>query len=143
VSMSNSVPVCVLKEELKEKIVKFKKISTKSGEAIILKMNREQGEIVEDQHLHDCDLEEIRDSLPSHQPRYLIYTFSHKHKDGRLVYPLVFIFYSPIGCQTQLSVMYAASQTNLIRELYIGKSFEIRDLEELTEDWLLQQLKLA
>ena len=26
-----------------------------------------------------------------------IYTFSYKHADGRVVYPFVFIFYSPIG----------------------------------------------
>ncbi|XP_023324626.1 glia maturation factor beta [Eurytemora carolleeae] len=141
--MSASVPVCELDQELRTRLNKIKRLSTKSGIAIIMKMDKELGTIVEDEYLDDCSVDDIKESLPGHQPRYLLYTFSHKHKDERVTYPLVFIFYSPLGCKTDLSVMYAASKVNLIRELDIGKTFEIRDLEEFTEEWLIKNLKLA
>ena len=40
-------------------------------------------------------VEELKESLPDHQPRFIVYTFKLSHSDGRSSYPLCFIFYSP------------------------------------------------
>ena len=38
--------------------------------------------------------------------------------------------------------MYAGSKLSLVKEADITKVFEVRDLEEFTEEWLLEQLAL-
>ena len=38
----------------------------------LFQIDRVQGSIVEDDYLESCNLEDIRDSLPEHQPRYLV-----------------------------------------------------------------------
>ena len=35
-------------------------------------MDKDLGSIVEDGYLDDCTVDDIRDSLPEHQPRYLV-----------------------------------------------------------------------
>jgi hypothetical protein len=42
----------------------------------------------------------------------------------------------------ELQMMYAGSKLSLVKEADITKVFELRDLEELTEEWLLEQLAL-
>ena len=42
-------------------------------------------------------LDELAESLPAHQPRYVAYSYCLKHDDGRVSYPLCFIFISPSG----------------------------------------------
>merc|ERR1712189_92568 len=84
-----------------------------------------------DEELEDCTVEELRESLPTHQPRFVAYSFCHNHNDGRVSYPMVFLFSSPPGGQTELSVMYAGSKTNLVRETGMTKLLEVRDMEDL------------
>ena len=65
-----------------------------------------------------------------------VYSFPHTHKDGRVSYPMVFIFSSPPGGSVELNMMYAGSKINLVREAGMTKIVELRDLEELTDDYL-------
>ena len=53
----------------------------------------------------DIDVDELRDSLPSHQPRFLVYSFKLDHKDGRISYPMCFIFSTPRGMFLSVSPM--------------------------------------
>lgn len=65
--------------------------------------------VVIDEEMADCSLEEVAAELPGIQrlssyadstefsPRYLVYSYCQKHADGRVSYPLVFIFYCPPG----------------------------------------------
>ncbi len=39
-------------------------------------------------------------------------------------------------------MMYAGSKLSLVKEADITKVFELRDIEELTEEWLIEQLAL-
>ena len=39
-------------------------------------------------------------------------------------------------------MMYAGSKLSLVKEAGVTKVFELRDTEELTEPWLLEQLSL-
>jgi hypothetical protein len=42
----------------------------------------------------------------------------------------------------ELQMMYAGSKLSLVKDAEITKVFEIRDIDELTEEWLLEQLAL-
>ena len=80
---------------------------------------------MEDFRLEECDAEEVAGELPTHQPRFLVrrqdgnlsvdffereyiynvrdkiclqvYSFRHSHADGRVSYPMVFVFVTPPG----------------------------------------------
>ncbi|KAK3733579.1 hypothetical protein QZH41_008475 [Actinostola sp. cb2023] len=78
--------------------------------------------------------------LPLHHQSFVFYSYCHKHDDGRVSYPLCFIYISPPGCKPELQMMYAGSKTNLVKEIEATKVFELRSLEEFTEEWLLSKL---
>jgi hypothetical protein len=49
------------------------------------------------------------------------------------------------GCVSRsrfFQVMYAGSKLSLVKEAEITKVFELRDLEDFSEKWLLEQLSL-
>ena len=115
-------------------------------------MEKEKRLIVEEDRIEDCSTESLMEELPTHQPRFVVrtdrdslflstpflqvYSFPHTHKDGRVSYPMVFIFSSPPGGSVELNMMYAGSKINLVREAGMTKIVELRDLEELTDDYL-------
>jgi len=138
--MTQTVKVCDVDQELKEVLKKFRFRKSKENAAIILKMNREDLRVVIEETLEDCTVEELCEELPEHQPRFVLYSYAYTHDDGRISYPLCFIFVSPPGCKPELQMMYAGSMNNLVQEIQATKVFEIRDIEELTEDWLKEKL---
>lgn len=92
-----------------------------------MKVDREKQEIVIDEFLESVTVEElqvrmiipneddlnlikiqfyshifnIKESLPSHQPRFIVYAYKMIH-DDRVSYPLCFIFYTPRDSQVSL-----------------------------------------
>ncbi|KAJ3344053.1 calpain 7 [Gonapodya sp. JEL0774] len=46
-------------------------------------------------HLEETSLEDLADELPENTPRYIILSYKLTHKEGRVSYPLVFIYYNP------------------------------------------------
>eukprot|EP01090_Pellita_catalonica_P002555 TRINITY_DN1212_c0_g1_i1.p1 TRINITY_DN1212_c0_g1~~TRINITY_DN1212_c0_g1_i1.p1 ORF type:complete len:108 (-),score=23.15 TRINITY_DN1212_c0_g1_i1:31-354(-) len=87
----------------------------------------------------DIDIDDLAMELPS-SPRFIAYSYVYKKKDGRTSNPLVFIFFCPRGTPNNLNMLYASSKTQVVNALQIGKVFEIRDAETLTEDWLKEKL---
>lgn len=78
--------------------------------------------------------------MPGHQPRYIIYSFRREHGDGRISYPLCFIFFTPRDSQTELQMMYAGTKLALQKEAELTRVFEVRELDELTQEWLIEKL---
>eukprot|EP00092_Neocalanus_flemingeri_P001930 GFUD01002061.1.p1 GENE.GFUD01002061.1~~GFUD01002061.1.p1 ORF type:complete len:142 (+),score=56.47 GFUD01002061.1:126-551(+) len=140
--MSQNVAVCTIDEDLKNELKKFRYSKAKEGCAIIMKVDKDKQMIIEEEKLEDCSVDELRESLPTHQPRFIAYSFCHNHSDGRVSYPMVFLFSTPPGGQIELSVMYAGSKNNLVKETGMTKLLEVRDMEDLTEEWVKDQLKL-
>ncbi|KAG7272734.1 hypothetical protein CRUP_031058 [Coryphaenoides rupestris] len=66
----------------------------------------------------------------------------HHHDDGRVSYPLCFIFSSPCGGKPEQQMMYAGSKNKLVKTLQLTKVFEVRTTEDLTEEWLKEKLRL-
>lgn len=106
----------------------------------LVKVEREKQQIVIDEKLEDTTIEQLQDTLPSHQPRYIVLSFRREHDDGRVSYPLCFIYFTPRDSHAELQMLYAASKISLQRTADLTKTFEIRELEELTEEWLLSKL---
>ncbi|KAK2707175.1 glia maturation factor beta-like [Artemia franciscana] len=138
--MATHVNVCQLTPEVVKLLKNFRFRKASNSAAIILKVNRENQEICVDEELEDIELEDLQNALPSHQPRFVLFSSKVEHGDGRFSYPLVFIFVTPRDCQPELMMMYAGTKLSIVREMDLTKVYEIRDVEELTEEWLLSKL---
>lgn len=89
----------------------------------------------------NISIDDLRDELPSQQPRYVLLSYVLAHDDGRKSFPLCFIFISPQGCKPELQMMYSGSKKHLEKDIGATKIFELRSVEELTEEWLVEKLK--
>lgn len=105
-----------------------------------MKVDREKQQIIIDEKLEAITIEELQENLQSHQPRYIILSYRQEHKDGRVSFPLCFIYFTPRDSHAELQMMYAGSKMALQRETDVTRGFEIRELEDLTEEWLLEKL---
>ncbi|KAM6917909.1 glia maturation factor beta [Lycodopsis pacificus] len=138
--MSVSLVVCDVDEDLVQKVKKFRLQKDSYNAAIVMKIDKDkQLVILEDEHV-DISIDDLRDILPERQPRFVVYSYKYHHDDGRVSYPLCFIFSSPVGCKPEQQMMYAGSKTQLVQTVGMSKVFEIRNTEDLTEEWLKEKL---
>lgn len=105
-----------------------------------VKVDREKQQIIIDEKLEDIAVEDLQECLPGHQPRFIVLSYRRKHSDGRLSYPLCFIFFTPRDSHAELQMMYAGSKISLQQEADLMRAYEVRELEDLTEEWLLEKL---
>eukprot|EP00095_Tigriopus_kingsejongensis_P007590 snap_masked-scaffold417_size177606-processed-gene-0.14 protein:Tk07590 transcript:snap_masked-scaffold417_size177606-processed-gene-0.14-mRNA-1 annotation:"glia maturation factor gamma" len=139
--MTESVPVCTMDPKLKEQLKAFRFRRETTSQAIIMKIDTEKMLLVCEDVLEDITTEELRDELPERQPRFVVYSFRLDHSDQRVSYPMCLIFSTPRDCKIELQVMYAGTKLNLVKEAELTKVFEVRDLEELDDEWLHQKLR--
>eukprot|EP00708_Paratrimastix_pyriformis_P006505 GAFH01005819.1.p3 GENE.GAFH01005819.1~~GAFH01005819.1.p3 ORF type:complete len:85 (-),score=5.80 GAFH01005819.1:157-411(-) len=81
----------------------------------------------------------MRDLLPN-TPRFVLYSYEWRHEDGRVQIPLCFIFFTPADANPRSAMVYTAAKTVVCDTFRLGKTYELRDEETLTERWLQQQL---
>uniref|UniRef100_A0A3Q3AAC2 Glia maturation factor n=1 Tax=Kryptolebias marmoratus TaxID=37003 RepID=A0A3Q3AAC2_KRYMA len=74
------------------------------------------------------------------QCTFIVYSYKYIHADNRVSYPLCFIFSSPMGCKPEQQMMYAGSKNRLVQAAELTKVFETRNVDDLTEEWLKNQL---
>ncbi|KAL4712152.1 hypothetical protein ACJJTC_011013 [Scirpophaga incertulas] len=137
---AQNVNVCDIGDDVKEVLKRFRFQKHNSNSALILKVNREKQTLEVDEELDSVELEELQDILPSHQPRFIVYSYKMEHKDGRTSFPMCFIFYTPRDAHMELQVMYAGTQRALAAAVGAPRLLEVREIEELTEDWLQDKL---
>ncbi|KAK9507503.1 hypothetical protein O3M35_007345 [Rhynocoris fuscipes] len=138
--MSN-VTVCDIDDTVKDAIRQFRFRKTEKSSALILKVDRQAQKICIDHLMDDVSLDELQDVLPGHQPRYLIYTCKMVHTDGRISFPMCFIYVTPRDCQTDLQIMYAGTKLAIQKEVNLSLVYEVRELDELTDEWLITKLQ--
>uniref|UniRef100_A0A0V0G5Z4 Putative glia maturation factor beta n=2 Tax=Triatoma TaxID=30075 RepID=A0A0V0G5Z4_TRIDM len=138
--MSN-VNVCEIGDNVKEAIKQFRFRKTEKNAALILKVDPQAQKICIDDQLEDVSLDELQEILPGHQPRYLVYTCRMEHKDGRISFPMCFIYVTPRDCQTNLQIMYAGTKLAVQKEVNLSHVYEVRELDELTDEWLMTKLQ--
>ncbi|CAM4700952.1 unnamed protein product [Caretta caretta] len=154
---SDSLVVCDVDPALKEKLRKFRFRKETNNAAILMKIDKERQLVVLEEEFQDISPEELKSELPERQPRYpsalsreaaasltgatfVVYSYKYVHDDGRISYPLCFIFSSPVGCKPEQQMMYAGSKNRLVQTAELTKVFEIRTTEDLTEEWLRERL---
>ncbi|XP_055001981.1 glia maturation factor gamma isoform X1 [Sorex araneus] len=137
---SDSLVVCEVDPELKEKLRKFRFRKETDNAAIIMKVDRERQMVVLEEEFQNISPEELKSELPERQPRFVVYSYKYEHEDGRVSYPLCFIFSSPVGCKPEQQMMYAGSKNRLVQTAELTKVFEIRTTDDLTEAWLQEKL---
>uniref|UniRef100_A0AAQ4S842 ADF-H domain-containing protein n=1 Tax=Gasterosteus aculeatus aculeatus TaxID=481459 RepID=A0AAQ4S842_GASAC len=138
--MSNALVVCEVDESLKAKLKKFRFRKETTNAAIIMKIDMEKQLVIVEEEYEDISMDELREELPERQPRFIVYSYKYVHSDGRVSYPLCFIFSSPMGCKPEQQMMYAGSKTGLVHAADLTKVFETRNTDDLTEEWLRNQL---
>eukprot|EP00794_Sanderia_malayensis_P019836 gene19836-21778_t len=130
--MSSKVSICSIDPALKEKVKRLQFNKQKGNFAIICKIDADKLLVEEDTALTEealdfgsdgLTLEDVANILPAHQPRYLIYSSVLNHSDGRVSFPLSFIFASPSGCKPEMSMMYAGSKLELVNHLDMTREF--------------------
>ncbi|XP_072346009.1 glia maturation factor gamma-like isoform X2 [Scyliorhinus torazame] len=139
-TLSDSLVVCDLHPKLQERLKKFRFCKDTTNAAIIIKVNKENQEMVVEEEHEDISPDSLRDELPERQPRFIVYRYKYVHYDKRVSYPMCLIFSSPQGCNPLLQMMYAGSKNRLVQIGELTKVFEIRNIDELTEDWLCEKL---
>ena len=138
----SNLKFCSLSPELKEKLKKFQLRKSKDRAAIVMKINKEKTTVVEDVCEFEVadekgvTLEEIVPELPDNEPRYLVYSYSYQHSDGRATYPLIMVYVCPEGAHPEHAMLYAGSFKGIVNEGNFVKTYEVRDVEELTTEWL-------
>lgn len=50
-----------------------------------------------------------------------MYSYVYKHDDGRVSYPLCFIYYCPEGCNPVTTMLYAGSRNSVLAASGVGK----------------------
>ncbi|MBN3275748.1 GMFG factor, partial [Polyodon spathula] len=138
--MSDSLVVCDVDGTLMDKLKKFRFRKETSNAAIIMKIDKDKQLVILEEEYEDISPDDLRSELPERQPRFLVYSYKYNHSDGRVSYPLCFIFSSPVGCKPEQQMMYAGSKNRLVQAAELTKAFEIRNTDDLTEDWLKEKL---
>ncbi|KAK2881752.1 hypothetical protein Q8A67_019020 [Cirrhinus molitorella] len=138
--MSSSLVVCEVDASLQEKLKKFRFRKETNNAAILMKIDMEKQLVVLEEEYENISLDELREELPERQPRYIVYSYKLSHSDGRVSYPLCFIFSSPVGCKPEQQMMYAGSKNRLVQSADLTKIFEVRNPDDLTEEWLKEKL---
>ncbi|MBN3302293.1 glia maturation factor gamma [Amia ocellicauda] len=138
--MSDSLVVCEVDESLKDKLKKFRFRKETNNAAILMKIDKDKQLVILEEEFEDISLDDLRSELPERQPRFIVYSYKYVHGDGRVSYPLCFIFCSPVGCKPEQQMMYAGSKNRLVQAAELTKVFETRNAEDLSEEWLKEKL---
>ncbi|KAH3853175.1 glia maturation factor beta-like [Dreissena polymorpha] len=139
--MAQNVQICEISSDVKDRLKKMRFRKEKNVAALLLKVDIASMTVVLDEEYEDTNIEDVQSELPEHQPRFLVISYVYNHGDGRISYPLCFIYISPSGCKPELCMMYAGTRNVLQKELGITKDFEIRSTDELTVEWLEDKLR--
>uniref|UniRef100_A0AAQ5ZW15 Glia maturation factor n=1 Tax=Amphiprion ocellaris TaxID=80972 RepID=A0AAQ5ZW15_AMPOC len=132
---SESLVVCDVDEDLVKKLRAFRFRKETNNAAIVMKIDKDKQLVILDEE------HEVGFLLLSLSPgTFVVYSYKYQHDDGRVSYPLCFIFSSPVGCRPEQQMMYAGSKNKLVQTVELTKVFEIRNTEDLTEEWLREKL---
>lgn len=131
---------CDIDPQLKSDIQSFLYQRRNDDAALVFKIDKEKKLVVTDELFEDIKLDDLQEHLPSHQPRYILFNYRMTHSDNRISNPIVFIFYTPRDSQPDLQVLYASMKVLLTREVGLPRVYEVRDIDDLTEDWLQGKL---
>jgi hypothetical protein len=121
---------------------KFKIGKAKNHSAMVMKINVKELKVeLEDTIDDNADLADIASSLPESVPRYIILSYKVQREDGRLNYPIAFVYYIPPQIKPDLAMMYSSTKHELGVRINVTKTLEIQSPDQLTDEFMLSKLK--
>uniref|UniRef100_A0A8D0ATU0 ADF-H domain-containing protein n=1 Tax=Sander lucioperca TaxID=283035 RepID=A0A8D0ATU0_SANLU len=69
-----------------------------------------------------CIKKHFLPSICQNSCTFIVYSYKYVHADGRVSYPLCFIFSSPMGCKPEQQMMYAGSKNQLVQAAELTKT---------------------
>lgn len=137
----SATSTCEISPELVQKIKDFRFAKYESGNAaFVLSIDRKTLEIVEDEVHDNISLEDLVEELPENTPRFVILSYELKHDDGRVNFPLLFIYWSPSTAKAEVNMLYASAKTYLQDKISVNRGFDIREADTLTDEYLRKLL---
>ncbi|KAF9151985.1 hypothetical protein DFQ27_002083, partial [Actinomortierella ambigua] len=132
---------CDIDPKLLAKLEAFRFAKRSEGNAVIIcKIDRNSLLIQEDTDETNISLEDIQELLPESVPRFIVLSYELKHDDGRTSYPLVFLYYSPQSAKPEMNMLYASAKTHFQSKVGLGKVYDVKEAEDLTDEWLREKL---
>jgi hypothetical protein len=128
----------VISDEIRKGFRKFKLSSSACG-AILYKLSKES-KLELDEEMPDESFDDIQEELPEGSPRFVFVSFRVEKGDGRVLFPLVFVFYCPIVSPPKLRVMYTRFKNAIAKEFDVNKIVDLRDKDDFSEEWLKSKL---
>eukprot|EP00041_Stephanoeca_diplocostata_P020643 m.465408 g.465408 ORF g.465408 m.465408 type:complete len:142 (-) comp21628_c0_seq10:130-555(-) len=136
----SGIKVCDIGDDIIAVAKKLRFRKDKNNAAFIIKINMGEMKCEIEEELEDCSIEEVKDELPDFSPRYICLSYCYHHDDGRISFPLMFIYYCPGGVKPDHNMVYASVQPDLVQKTNMTKVFELRDSDDFDEDWVKQKL---
>ncbi|KAJ1955683.1 glia maturation factor beta [Linderina pennispora] len=121
------------------KKLRFSKPGTDSA-VYIAKINRKEHLVVPDESFDSISLEDLIEELPDDEPRYVVISYKYEYSDGRVSYPLIYVYYCPETTAPMAAMLYASTQQLLEKEAQLGKVYLLRNKEDLTANWVNENL---
>ncbi|XP_033635325.1 glia maturation factor gamma-like [Asterias rubens] len=132
--MAQAIQVCEIDEELKAQLKKFRFRKDKNISAIVCKIK--ETTVIIDEQYEDISLEDLQEEVPSTQARFIFLSYCLNHSDGRISYPLCFIYLHPRGTKPEQGMKYSGTKLHLQKESGVTKCFDLTSVEDLTKEWL-------
>jgi hypothetical protein len=133
---------CDVPDEVVKAFEKFKIGKAKNHSAMVMKINVKELKVeLEDTIDDNADLADIASSLPESVPRYIILSYKVQREDGRLNYPIAFVYYIPPQIKPDLAMMYSSTKHELGVRINVTKTLEIQSPDQLTDEFMLSKLK--
>ena len=138
----------IISDEIKAKLKKFRFRRANDIACLIFKIDCDDNvspptkTLVLDDELNDIEnIEDLQEELPDCYPRYVLLSYKIEKSDGRIMYPLCFITYSPESCGVHQCMLYASVVNEVMQEAGMTESIEVRvPDEELVDEWLTSKI---
>lgn len=87
----------------------------------------------EDEDQIITDMEELAEELPDTNPRFVLLSYPYTSDDGRLVSPLVLLYWKPQTCGQESKMLYAGAIETFRGKAGVSKLIQIDDEEDLED----------
>ncbi|KAK8816625.1 hypothetical protein WA538_002486 [Blastocystis sp. DL] len=84
--------------------------------------------------------EQMVDSLPAYEPRFIVYDFEYTDKERRKHADLLLITWTPDNCSVKQKVMFSSSKKAFHSKLVGSKIIDAFDADDLREDRVLEKI---
>ncbi|KAJ2320088.1 hypothetical protein H4S02_005114 [Coemansia sp. RSA 2611] len=106
----------------------------------IAKIDEKTNTVVKDEQFDSISFEELVEELPDNMPRYVVLSYRQRHPDGRVSFPLVFIYYLPTTARPKSRMLYASTQQAFSKETQLSNPYMLVDKEQLDQEWIERHL---